>query len=395
MVKKTIQNYLVLRACFEFAIFFHAATYVTYLMERGGLNLLEVNMVNLGFFVTLMLFEIPTGAVADAFGRRLTFACACLLFALSFLIYAKSETFWWFIVGEVVGAIGSTLANGAIQAWMVDRIKFFGNDASPSHVFASEQYCCGVTRIIGGVLGAYCYSFDPVLTWLIGGLIMGLIALVALFIMKEEYKQGIKRTSGSSILFLVRSVEAIKDHTLNNRAVRFLLVVSFVNMLVVTAPNMQWQPFFLSLNPSKVFLGYIVAMNFIAMMVGALVSMKLMVPCFGNKRAILVGQLVVGVGICATPFFGLPIALTVFIVHEIGRGAWYPLRDTYLHENIPSSHRATLASLTSTANHVGGIVGLLFCGFLAHYLSITVSWVLSGGIMVFVVGWLWVKQLSD
>lgn len=335
MVRKTIQSYVGIRACFEFAIFFHAATYVTYLMERGGLNLLEVNMVNLGFFVTLMLFEIPTGAVADVFGRRLTFASACCLFALSFLIYAKSQTFWWFVLGEVVGAIGSTLANGAIQAWMVDRIKFFGSEGSPSRVFAIEQYCCGVTRIIGGIMGAYCYSFDPVLTWLIGGLIMGLISLVALVVMKEEYSHGTRRTSGSTMQSLCRSVQAIKDHALNNQVVRFLLVISFVNMLVVMAPNMQWQPFFLSLNPSKVFLGYIVAMSFVAMMIGTLVSTKLMIPCFGNKRAILAGQLLVGVGICATTFFCLPIALMIFIVHEIGRGAWYPLRDTYLHDNIP------------------------------------------------------------
>jgi len=389
MVRKTIQSYVGIRACFEFAIFFHAATYVTYLMERGGLNLLEVNMVNLGFFLTLMLFEIPTGAVADVFGRRLTFASACCLFALSFLIYAKSQTFWCFVLGEVVGAIGSTLANGAIQAWMVDRIKFFGSDSSPSRVFTAEQYCCGVTRIVGGVLGAYCYSFDPALTWLIGGLIMGAIALVALFVMKEEYNHGPKRSSDSTMQTLFQSVQAIRDHTQNNPVVRFLLVISFVNLLVVMAPNMQWQPFFLSLNPSKVFLGYIVAMNFIATMIGTLVSTKFMMPYFGNKRAILVGQLLVGVGICATTFFCLPMALTIFIVHEIGRGAWYPLRDTYLHDNIPSAHRATLASLTSTANHVGGIVGLLFCGLLAQYLSITIAWVLSGGIMIGAVLLLW------
>jgi MFS family permease len=392
MVRKTIQSYVGIRACFQFAIFFHAATYVTYLMERGGLNLLEVNMVNLGFFLTLMLFEIPTGAVADLFGRRLTFASACCLFALSSLIYAKSQTFWCFVLGEVVGAIGSTLANGAIQAWMVDRIKFFGSEGSPSRVFAVEQYCCGVTQIIGGVLGAYCYAFDPPLTWLLGGLIMGVIALVALFVMKEEYSHGVRRTRGDVLQLFGKSVSAIKDHALNNKVVRFLLVISFVNMLAVMAPNMQWQPFFLSLNSSKVFLGYIVAMSFIAMMFGTLVSTKFMMPFFGNKRAILVGQLLVGVGICATTFFCLPVALTIFVVHEIGRGAWYPLRDTYLHDNIPSDHRATLASLTSTANHVGGIVGLIFCGFLAQYLSITVSWVLSGGIMISTVLLLWKEK---
>lgn len=389
MVGKTVRYYIAMRSCSEFAIFFHAATYVMYLMECGGLNLLEVNLVNLGFFVTLMIFEIPTGAVADIFGRRMAYVCACCLMALSFLVYAQSRTFWWFVFGEVIAAIGSTLANGAIQAWMVDRIRHFDNDVAPSRVFAAEQYCCGFTRMIGGVLGAYCYTIDPGLSWLVGGIVMLFVAFGALFSMKEEYRKEKRSVLRVNVTSFQKTIEALKHHALNNKAVRFLVIMSFVNMLVVSAPNMQWQPFFLSLNSNKVFLGYIVAFNFVAMMLGTFTATKFVLPFLGKKRAILVGQLVVGLGISATTFFGFHTALLLFLAHEVGRGAWYPLRDIYLHDNIPSDHRATLASFTSTSNHVGGIVGLLLSGFVAQSVSIPVAWSVSGFLMILTVAILW------
>lgn len=389
MVRKTVFCYLCMRACFEFSICCLVATYVVYLMERGGLNLLEVNLVNLAFFVGLMAFEIPTGVIADVFGRRLSYGLAGCAYGISSLVYASSHSFWGFVLGEVTGAVGSTFANGALQAWMVDRVKHFGDERSCGHIFAKEQYCNGCARMAGVMLGAYLADIDLRLPWLIGGMFILCIALTAMLVMKEEYKISCQHSWCEGAQLFRQMFAVVRQHAQKNRAVRFLLVMGFVNMLCVSAPNMQWQPFFLPHLPSKVYLGYVFVANIVAMMLGALLATKLLHRYFSERRAILVGQTVVGLGVGFAPFFGLPLALTFFLFHEIGRGAWYPLRDMYLHNNIPSTQRASLASLTSTFSHFGGMAGLLFSGFVAQYLSISTSWALSGALMIVAVFLLW------
>lgn len=390
MVGKTIYCYLVLRALFEFSISCLVVTYVVYLIERGGLNLLEVNLVNLAFFVGLMVFEIPTGMIADIFGRRLSYGLAGCAYGLSSLIYASSNSFWGFVLGEVAGALGSTFANGALQAWMVDRIKHYGDERSCGHIFAKEQYCNGCARTVGVMLGAYFADIDLRLPWLTGGMFILCIALTAMFVMKEEYKTASsKHSRWESICLFRKMVLTVRHQAQKNKVVRFLLMMGFVNMLCVSAPNMQWQPFFLPYLPSKVYLGYIFTANIVAMMLGAFLAMKFLCRYFGERRAILIGQTVVGLGVWFTPFFGFPLALSFFLLHEIGRGAWYPLRDMYLHNNIPSAQRASLASLASTSSHFGGMAGLLFSGFVAQYLSIRTAWILSASVMIGAILFLW------
>src|ERR1019366_4447354 len=107
--------YLMLRAISAFGASLLSATYVTFLISKG-LNLLEVNLVNFVFFATLFVFEIPTGAFADVFGRKLSFILSCFLFSLGMFLYAIATSFWGFALAEGVAAVGATFASGAFQA---------------------------------------------------------------------------------------------------------------------------------------------------------------------------------------------------------------------------------------------------------------------------------------
>jgi sugar phosphate permease len=55
-----------------------------------------------------------------------------------------------------------------------------------------------------------------------------------------------------------------------------------------------------------------------------------------------------------------------------------PIKETYLHDNIPSKERATVISFGSIAHHLGGAVGLLVSGLIALNGSIQLAWICSG-----------------
>ena len=110
--KKTIRNYLLLKSISVFGVALISATYVVFLTSKG-LDLLQINLVNFFFFTTLLIFEIPTGAFADVFGRKLSFVVSCVLFSSGMFVYAFAQSFWGFVLAEVISAAGATFASGA------------------------------------------------------------------------------------------------------------------------------------------------------------------------------------------------------------------------------------------------------------------------------------------
>ena len=118
---KTIRNFYLLSSIDRFGCSFTFAVYVTFLLSRG-LSLLDVNLVNTVYFATILLAEIPTGAIADVYGRKLSYIVSNILVGLGFFVYGNSSSLFGFLLAEIVVAIGATCESGAYQAWLIDSL---------------------------------------------------------------------------------------------------------------------------------------------------------------------------------------------------------------------------------------------------------------------------------
>ncbi len=388
MPKQTIRLYLLFTLMIKLGISFVSATYVIFLISRG-LNLFEVNLVNAIFFVTLFLCEIPTGVIADTFGRKISFVISCFLVSFGMFIYAVSHSFWGFALAEATAAVGATFSSGAFQAWLVDTLKHqnYGKPLGP--VFAKEQQITHISGIIGAIAGAFLADKDMTLPWIVGGGIMFFAGLLAFAFMKEEYfvRQGFSLKGG--LQSMKNTVIASIRYGTKNDVVRFIIVMGVLQYFAVQAPNMQWQPFFSQFLPNKTSLGFVFGGISICLIVGSMLSLRFLKYMKDEKRALIVSQIGIGIGVFATTLLDwFPLAIGVFLLHEVARGLFRPLKDAYLNNNIPSKDRATLISFESMSHHIGGMAGLLCSGFLAEYASIATAWMLSGGILIASMLWL-------
>lgn len=382
-MKETVRHYLLLRGVSTFGMAIFSAVYVTFLMAKG-LNLLQVNLVNFVFFTTLFIFEIPTGAFADIFGRKLSFVLSCGLWSLSMLVYGMSHSFWGFALAEAIGAVGSTFASGAFQAWLIDRLKHQGFTGSFQKIFAREQQVKGVVAIGSAIIGAFLAGWKIESPWFFGFAVMGTAGCLAFFYMREEDEFVHKKFSFTDgIKAMTKIVTVSARYGASNTAVRFILIVSVIQFFAVQAPNMQWQPFFGQFLPDKTSFGFVYASMSAAMIIGSILAPRFLKTVKDEKMAISLSQMVIGTGICLTTMFHrLAPALGIFLVHEVARGLFVPLKDAYLNDNIPSDKRATLISFDSISHHVGGMIGLLASGAMAQYLSIPVAWMVSGLVLI-------------
>lgn len=270
--RETIRHYLLLKSVSAFGVSFIAAVYVTFLIAKG-LNLFQVNLVNFVFFTTLFICEIPTGAFADVFGRKLSFVISCSLFSIGMFIYGLSNSFWGFALAEAISAVGSTFASGAFQAWMIDRLKYQGYEGSLSPIFAKEQQIRSGMGIVGAIIGAFLADKNMSLPWFIGGSMLACAGVMAVIYMKEEDEFIRKKFSLlGGLKSMGETIKASTRYGMANKPVRFILIAGSAQFFAVQAANMQWQPFFGQFLPNKTRFGFLFAGMAISMIIGSAIA---------------------------------------------------------------------------------------------------------------------------
>ncbi len=390
MQKKIIGQYIVLSALFSaIGLSLQSAIYVTFLM-KNGLSLFEVNMVNTCFFLTLFACEIPTGAFADIFGRKTAFVFSCALMSLSMFVYGSSDSLSGFILAEVICAIGVTFRSGAFQAWFVDSLKHTNYTGDLTKIFARENLFCQIGGGLGAIAGSYLYTFNATWPWYCGGTGLLVVTIAAQITMKENYFKRQKLSWKKGMVSMRDTVKTSIHYGMNDKAVRFILLITFMQIFAVQALNMYWQPFFKSYGVNESSFGFIYAgiMAFVA--IGSFLVLR-MKSTGREKSLILRIQIITGIFVILTVMFSsLPIILTLFLLHEMTRGMCPPLKDSFLQKRIPSAERATITSFCAIAPHIGGVFGLLVSGAIAQYCGISFAWIVSG--IVLIVGALLVKR---
>lgn len=369
---------------FNFGVSMTFATYVAFLISKG-LNLFEVNFVNVVFFTTMFFCEIPTGAFADTFGRKKSYVISCFVFSLGEIAYSRATSMEGFLVAEIIAGIGRTFANGAYHAWLVDTLKYHGFQGSTKPVFRKEQMIRQFVGIPGAIIGGYIGACDLAYPWVAGGTVGIVCACIALLVMREEYFKKRSRSILGSIRRMFRSARKGLAVSRNNPSLRFALLVTVAFMFCVQAPNMQWQPHFGKKLETQ-YLGFIWAGLSFGIFLGMHYSVRISSWFNGDRKALAGCSVGVGILIILAGLTGnvIGLSLVAFFLHEIPRGAFAPLKEAFVNDSIEDRERATIISCQSTLVHLACLVGLFVSGVFADQFSIKAAWVIAGSVAIIV-----------
>src|SRR6187431_208839 len=120
----------------------------TIFLLDAGLTNLEAFAANAFFTAGMMIFEVPTGIVADTVGRRASYLLGTVTLAVTtlgyVLLWMVHGPFWaWAVVSMLLG-LGFTFFSGATEAWLVDALRATGYDGPLEAVFGRGQIVTGV-----------------------------------------------------------------------------------------------------------------------------------------------------------------------------------------------------------------------------------------------------------
>jgi MFS family permease len=380
MALRVIRVYVWFSLLSGLAISFFFATYQVFLASRG-MDLLQINLINAFFMAGVFLFEVPTGAFADQCGRKKSVVLGNFILAISFLVYFFSDSFFPFVIAELIAAFGMTFLSGALEAWAVDALAYCEYELPLEKVFRQERAFNQAGILLGSIAGGYAGDIDIAWPWLMSACAMALCGVFAGIFMEELGFQKKKITKGLG--YIAHTAREGVRYGIRNKPVLYLLSFCAMLSLCLQGLNMQWPFVFKDLFQLDVaYLGWIFAAVSVAILVGNQLSLRFARLIGNEKRALILSQAITAVGIlAASTMIGVVPVLIAFLVQEGGRGLFGPLQSAYLNRRIPSESRATIISFESMVCKGGAFAGLILSGFLAKYFSIAISWAVSGSIL--------------
>jgi MFS family permease len=350
-------------------------------LHARGLNQLEIDSVLAVYFAVTFLTDVPTGAFADAFGRRRSFMLGCSLRALAFLVYFFAFRYPTFLLGEFIDGIGTTFCNGSIDAWGVDALDEAGYTGLKDRLFWRISQLMNLGFMVSAVIGAYVADVNLAWPWLLGAGGYLLNAIFASRLMNERPRhQAAVRVTEIPRLIGRRVAEGLR----RGFAVRTLLLLSLANAIFFAAwaPYwLEWPQFFNESYGVGVWIvGWLYALFTVSRMVGAEVMIRTAGGKEGRANRLLALAFALAILMYAGGLTGNhnTITLIIFCALNACMGAVLPFAQSWINEEIEPDQRATLLSFRSTFETLGGSIGLIVTGAIADRAGIPSAWCFAG-----------------
>jgi MFS family permease len=379
---RTERTYYVVIGLYNLSWAFIGPMYALFLLDRG-LDLFQMSVVPAVYWVVSFVFEVPTGAFADLAGRRTSFVISCLVRMLAFGLYAFSSSFDRFLMAEFIDALGSTLANGALEAWAVDSLRNEGGGRPTDRFFVRAQAIVRVAIILSGLAGGYLAQRDLTLPWLAAASAFIVTAAVAALSMRE-----VRPARGARLVALGPLVRTVAAGIQTVRGAPILLLLcglTFAAAFAVMPMYMLWQPRLQALSGEGVWLmGWVWALLNMAALAGGACAPWLRRRC--QRESVLAAAMLwraasLAMAAVATSF--VPV-LAGLLLMEAGFGVAEPLMQAWINEHIPSQQRATVLSVRAMFLTLGGGTGLVCIGLIARGSGIPLAWGAAAAMLAFV-----------
>ena len=357
----------------------------TLFLLDAGLDIFEVFVANAVSTAGMVLFEIPTGVVADTTGRRRSFLLAVAVLLVGTVAYVAMAATGAGVVGfsaaSFVLGVGFSFYSGAVEAWMVDALVATGFTGSLDPVFARGSQVSGAAMLGGSVAGGLLGAVD--LSWPfavravllavvlgIGGRVMHDVGFVPRAMTLRGLPAEMRAVLGASVEVGWRA-----------RPVRMLVLVSLVHGTLTMWAFYAAQPYLLELlNRDAVWVSGVVTALVAATTIAGNTLVRLFTQFCGRRTTLLlasssvVAVAAIGVGVAGS----FVPALVLFLLTMGAVGVGTPVQQAYLHQVVPSSERATVVSFGSLLGSAGGIGGQLGLGYVARSYSMGAGYVVGG-----------------
>lgn len=345
-------------------IFFHNLI-PAYVIERlfwqeRGMTVLMVVICEIIYAVTIIIFEIPTGILADKIGRKALLVFGAVLSMLEFILLLFAHTFWMFVLVVFLAGIAGACTSGALNALLYDSLLAVNKEKSFEKIIGrinSLDFLGAILAALSGSALAKFFGFE--FNYILSAVSMFIALGFTLFLkeppmgkQEEEKQAAINGFSG----YFLRSVGFFRD----NPRLAVIIIHAMAIGACVNYLDEFWQLYLDEIGFTVLFFGLFSALISAARIPGNLIASYL--SKFLNEKTIILSVLgITAAGFFMTAIFAGWIGISFILIIFLVSGVVDPVVTGYLHHRGSSEIRATIESIQSLIER--GITFMVGIGF--------------------------------
>ena len=389
--------YLVVSAVGSAAFSMYAFIASVYRIVEVGLGPLELVLVGTVLEVAVFLFEVPTGIVADVYGRRLSVVLGSLLVGAAFIVEGLVPLFWAVLFAQVLFGVGATFRSGAWPAWIADEL---GNEGV-GRVYLRGSQASRAGAIVGigiGVAVSSGYLDLPIselaVPLVLAGLVTLLLGLFMAASMPEDGFRPVPRGEQQSWRTMVDV--GVRGARLARRRPEFLAVLSIALFYGASSEPFDrfWELHVLEVTgfalPAQDVLGPtawwgIISVATLLLGIGSVEVVARIIDVDAPRvavRALATTNAAAAACVVAFALSGnFAAALCAYLLYRVVRGIGGPVMSTWTNQQLDTDLRATGFSMSAQVDALGQVVSGPLMGLVATSASVRVALVSTAALL--------------
>ncbi len=337
-VKSNIWKYYIFKF---FSQFFFFIPVLVLFFQENELSMTEIFLLESAYSIFVVILEIPTGAIGDYFGKKKSVASGSLIFTLGLAVYSFGSSFGFFLIGELICALGSSLLSGSDSALIYSTLKSLGRGPEFKKIEGASNSFMLVGVMLGGLIGGFIGHYSLRLTIACSAL-TGLFAFFVSLSMIEPSNNGPNKKRERYNELILNSLKIVKNHKL-------ILWLFFYSSIVGGLGHLIFwfiQPYFTTAGIPVLHFGWI----YTALSLTAIIASKYthqIESWFGDKGSLIFLSL-----LAIIPALALGITISIYAIFllslvEVSYGISKTIYNDRILKIIPESKAATVLSINN------------------------------------------------
>ncbi len=348
------------------------------------LSLTQIGVLFSALAIATFIFEVPTGAFADIFGRKTSTLFAYLMTGMLMPLFIVIHNFYLLLVLFSLWGIFGTFYSGAREAWTIDNLKYYKRENLIESYYLKEYSLMRLGMFLSGLLGAFLVARLGInIIWIFASL-SWIISLFILLPIKEH--KLTKESHFKKVTFkqlYQQSKEAI-SYSLRHATLIFILLATFFIMFRDSFGGpLVWQPFLQGLGAPVYIFGFLFSASMLLGSIVPIIATPLLKKCKSEKNYLML-LLIIGMLLNFTVIFidsfviGIIVMLAILFLIDLSM----PVGDAFTQKFIPSKTRATILSFKSVIISLAYAISYPIAGFIADTLGTQNTIVFGGSFLV-------------
>lgn len=364
--------------CFMKNFDISSAIWVLYMVYKG-LPLWQIGVVEGIFHIASFLFEVPSGALADLFGRKNVIIVGRLCSAISAVINLFANNLLGFAIGFTISALSYNLNSGSEEALVYDSLKKIGDEKSylkvNSRLNLIIEISQGLATFIGGILAEYSYVYCYITV-----IIISLLSMIPAVLFNEV---PMDREDSKDKVSIKKHFKVCYDIIKDNKEILKILIYFPIVFTFNTVVFFYGQQYFSELGLNKIEISLVMLFSGLFSCIGSITCEKVIVVFKENTKYAI--SILMGVSIVMISSKNIVISIIFFAIMNYANSVLYPIQSSSLNKLIPSEQRATIISIDSMMFSFTMVCLFPVCGLLGDVFNLHITFFILGIIQVLLI----------